>query len=584
MKVNKQVILGILMVCICSCSNDITETIEETIKETPCTTRYVVTPDEGSISNPNLINDWENIDLITLNSGDSVTTPWSSHGTMSSLSETFRNDIKKEDGWKMLFHTFKNVRINKELNYMFFYNQFTGYIKIFFFYENAERSQGTQWYLKTSNGQKVILLDEPTYFSKLYTEPATNNQLLFSNMGQNPAYGIEKGWNGFDFPIFRYCTDLTSMDFIIGAYDKTITEFNIYGNTDFSTVGTISTTSSQTPGIHNVISNLAGSQAKSFIDKLGGKIFSDKVIFGTQIASLIGSIPTAGYASAITSGLNMLFGKTTTTSSSDIKLTTTGTMTLGGTSSTVTTTHIPAFSFNLYNILNSGNDQNNSGIVAASTSTTGHHLGVWTLKKNPIVYYDRITLISTTQKIGESSDGSRIIVKGHTPLPSIKRYEIEPIINPDLLPYIKNHSFSVRFVPCDKAEGKTYNGGRHDINYYSGKSNIIYLDDNLCLRETKGNLQYYDMTLPVLKYNNIDPVCFYYDWGEIRRGQLIAIVTLNMTCIIEGKEKEISQSQVYKVDYGIDKSFTQPDDVHRPPYVVVANYNMPYSQSNGLYY
>lgn len=575
-KTSKKIILGVFMACLCSCSNDVVEKFQEP----SCMTRMLVTGNEASISNPTLINDWENIEKIALNSGERVTPPWSQLGSVGTLSETFRKDIKKEDGWKILFHTCKEVGVLSHLNYIFFYNQFTGYMKVFYYYESAERSQGTQWYIKTSNGSKVKLLDEPVYLTKPDSEPAANNQLLFSNMVQNPAYGVEKGWNGFEFPISRYGTDLTSMDFLVGAYDKTISEFNIMGNAEFSTVGTITTTSSQTPGIHNVVSNLAGPEAKKIVDKLGNKVFGDKVLFGKKIAELISSIPSSGFASAIKSGLNVIFGKTTTTSTSDVYLTTTGKITLGGTSSTVTTNHIPSLTFNLYDILN-GVNKNNTGVVAVPTATTGHHLGVWTLEKNPVVYYERITLISNWQKIGETDNGARVIVKGHTQLPRMKRYEFNPIINPDLLPYIKNHSFSIEFIPCDKMEGKDYHLG-NDINYYSGKTDIIYSDENLCLRETADTNKYHDMTLAVRKTNNIDPLCFYYDWGRINRGQLMAVVTLNMTCVIDGKEKEISQSQIYDVDYGTDTSYTQPTDVHHPPYVVVANLDNPYALANGL--
>lgn len=53
------------------------------------------------------------------------------------------------------FHTFKEVGLNKGLNYMCFYNQFIGCIKVFYYNEEAVLSQGAQWYIKTNGGIKT---------------------------------------------------------------------------------------------------------------------------------------------------------------------------------------------------------------------------------------------------------------------------------------------------------------------------------------------------------------------------------------------------------------------------------------------
>ena len=77
--------------------------------------------------------------------------------------------------------------------------------------------------------------------------------------------------------------------------------------------------------------------------------------FGSKLTKIISSIPGAGYISAISSGLNLIFGKTTTTTTtSDIKLSTTGNISLTGTGSSQTTADIPPISFNLYDIITSG--------------------------------------------------------------------------------------------------------------------------------------------------------------------------------------------------------------------------------------
>ena len=100
---------------------------------------FSVGPNDSSQSNPDLNDNWENLDAIYLNTKDlsgeseSVTAPWA-NGSSSILDTTFRYDTKKEDGWQMLVHTFKEATYEAEQeNYMCFYNPNTGIIKMLYF-------------------------------------------------------------------------------------------------------------------------------------------------------------------------------------------------------------------------------------------------------------------------------------------------------------------------------------------------------------------------------------------------------------------------------------------------------------------
>jgi len=97
-------------------------------------TRSIVETSTESETNPTLISDWENIETVKLNSSSIVTVPWVT-GASTALSGVFCKDIKKEDGWMMLFHTFKRANLDIGQNYMCFYNMFTGYLKFFYYYE-----------------------------------------------------------------------------------------------------------------------------------------------------------------------------------------------------------------------------------------------------------------------------------------------------------------------------------------------------------------------------------------------------------------------------------------------------------------
>lgn len=81
-------------------------------------------------------NNWENHTSVKLNTGDSINLPWVPP-VVSNLPFSTANDIKKEDGWIMLAHTFQpnSMNENQQLNYIILYNQRNGLLKIFYYIE-----------------------------------------------------------------------------------------------------------------------------------------------------------------------------------------------------------------------------------------------------------------------------------------------------------------------------------------------------------------------------------------------------------------------------------------------------------------
>lgn len=96
--------------CFCACTDE-SVTIEDSLLPM---TRAIVNEANASKSNPDLLYNWENMSEVVLNTaitpevGDKVTLPWA-NGAQTLLPQKFCEDIKKKDGWKMLFHTFKEV-------------------------------------------------------------------------------------------------------------------------------------------------------------------------------------------------------------------------------------------------------------------------------------------------------------------------------------------------------------------------------------------------------------------------------------------------------------------------------------------
>lgn len=540
-------------------------------------TRAIVDEFRPSLSNPDLLSNWENLEEIVLSTerpiggGYRVGTPWAD-GIDSNLAESFRKDIKKEDGWKMLFHTFKEVGLSKGLNFMCFYNQFTGFIKIFYYNEETKDSQGAQWYVKTSEGGEIKMLDEATYVSKPASAPATNDMLILSNLCDVPTTGIGRGWNGFELQV-PYTTDLRSMDFMIGAYEKHVTDYNILGKAYLSSLGSITTIQESSTGISKMLANLAGSEAKEFIDKLGEGVFGDAVILGKKITDLISKIPGSSYISAITKGLDMLFGKTTSVSTSDIKLTTTGTLEMSGTGTSETTSVVPTLNFNLYELLNPSTTSSNVNLVTNTTSTSGHYLGVWTLEDYPEVSLNRFELILNPQYI---STGNGYRVYGDVYTPSVKKENYKVIFNPDILPYIKKYHVSVKYMECTKLNGEVIDGmDMHEYLQYP----LIYNDDDRIFYETDS----YMTNIIGGRYTvsgQQQPMTCWLDWGDVTDGRWLAVIRVDFEVEYEGKITNIGQSRVYKVKFKVDDELSNMSEtIHQPPYSVIINYRDPFFSS-----
>lgn len=565
----------ILLLCLVSCQKDFE------FEEFPIS-RAIVDENRSSISNPDLIYNWENIDRITINTigadltSKKVTPPWSD-GTSSPLSEIFRKDIKKEDGWKMLFHTFKEVGLDEKQNYICFYNQFTGVIKVFYYYEGENQNQGTQWFIRTSNNQNAKLFNLVEYVTPTDTAAYDHNMLLFSNFSGDPIGGISPGWNGFEFEV-PYCTDYKNIDFVIGAYDKRIINFDFSGKTESSITGTITSTKQKKPGIINkALASLAGPEAKKLVDKL-----PEKVNLGSKLTDLVKSIPSKGYVSAISSGLNSIFSKTTTTTQ-DVKLTTSGSITMEGTGTSEATAGIPSLSFSLYNTLNPTQEQvstSSSFVYNMQTATNEHYVGLWTMRTVPLVIYERVTSVSEITRF-PSYGTDYYGVTGKTNTPKLWGYS-SITINPDVAPYITGYTIDHNFIVCDTLEGAPFKKGIVDVADL-GKKTLLYSDGNNCFYEALHYRQEIpNGSWPVYIYH--DPSSYYYDWGFVTNGRLLVVLSINIEFSYLGKTTVVNQSRTYNVGYGTDALYEDlPDDLHHPPFSYVLNYGYPYFQERNFW-
>lgn len=223
----KKIFLVILVLfAVLSCEKRMNYIPDENVNVSAVTKSLV--PIVTSTSNPDLIDNWENITSIKLNGGGVSDAPWIYlPGNSMNIPDYFRFDIKKEDSWKMVYHTLTDVE-STEPNYIIFYNDKTGILKVFYYSRAYENNQGLYW---------VLEADRPTYLiqSNTITQNYQKNKFITtSNVIDHNSISelghLNPGWNAFYFEL-PYCyEDNTDLKMSIYAYNVEVSDIYLIGN------------------------------------------------------------------------------------------------------------------------------------------------------------------------------------------------------------------------------------------------------------------------------------------------------------------------------------------------------------------
>lgn len=564
-----------------SCDSD--NLIAETDFETDFSTRSIIS-DGGDVSstNPYLLTDWEDLSEILLNTNTVVSTPWV-NGSSTLLSADFRKDIKKEDGWDMLFHTFKKLNHDPGANYMCFYNKFTGVLKVFYYNETSiTGGTKTQWNIsQTSYTDKPLrIFDAPNFFSKADDEDSENvsRSVSIVNNVNNNSQGLTLGWNGFEYQIPRYSAQSLDCEISIGAEDITIVSFEFLGSNDQITTGTIKSITSDDKSIVEGTTTQSGDEAIEFINKFDSLMtkLQDVNFIGDKVKEGLKKVTTSKPYDYISKGLKYIFGRSTATTyytTSKVYLETNGKITLSGTGTTSSPSVVVPITFNIQDILkkrNTTSSQNvSSSIVNANTDYEA--LGVWNIKTLPRVSYHPAGSVFPTRitKYGN------VEVKGEFTPPYFYNDVPEIIFNPAIKPYIKSYKTDIAIFNCLKANKKEYLPQVNDVYGYTMLT-PEYQDTE---KEIYSFQNYFEMeyqtVFPPEVLNEEDTKVFYFNWGSILEGRLIAYVSVEMDINYKGKEFKVYETRAYPVSYC---PFTGPtiSEYHNPPYSVVINYYNPF--------
>lgn len=365
---------------------------------------------------------WESCGDIITASGSKLVMPW--HDAASSnFSLDYLKDMKKEDGWVLVTHSFNLPDYDNIYNhYMAFYNQASGDLKI---YINPK----TEIKFGINNATWEVYCNNPQSWFNGLNEVSIPSSYKFKNsytwettVSTRNTYSIlDRGWNVITIPCLTYDPNAPSDNTIqIESYAYTTSIIDMVGETTGSLEGKIIAegTSNPTQKIQNTISSSLGSEAEKWAEKN----LKTKVNVGDAILNGIKT----GIGSLVSSGahlvLNSIFGRfsKTTYSEYNVRL------------NLKTSSHFD------------GTQRKPEGTGLSSTriqigsGKTGVQLGAWTLSENPTIYIHPVGVMnSSANGIKDDEASYRFSASGNS--------KADIVINPQLKPHVV--SYSVNCVP-----------------------------------------------------------------------------------------------------------------------------------------
>lgn len=193
-----------------SCSKDI-------IEEEDIFNGFIL--NANSTANEKFLTDWENVQVVKINSTnriDSTATPWNSKKSVSVLPDQICSDVKKADGWEMVFSSLGDQTV-KDANYFALYNKHLGIMRVFCFVSDAS-GIGSELSFGVKLGSSR--LKTPFYHTLAYGIPASHSQVATNIPIASPSadsfyayyspytitgnHAPTRGWYAFDVDMSAY--------------------------------------------------------------------------------------------------------------------------------------------------------------------------------------------------------------------------------------------------------------------------------------------------------------------------------------------------------------------------------------------
>lgn len=314
-------------------------------------------------SSDGTVGEWETWTKIKLAGvSDSVATPWNDISTSGKIPTDVRMDIKHKDGWNLIAHTI-NGKGERNMNYLFFHNRYSGILKVFYYANKVEQNTTGIWHLHFEQPQSFLAFSNTIAET---TSVKSNDDIYLTNLSTITTKAFNQGWNCFQIEL-AYDPNFSEGTLQVIPETLTTSKINLDGSFEATTDGTIISTTTSNP-LNGVIKGVAGLAGKSAEKWVENALKSDKFKkIKADVVKGAGSIVTSGAASLLGSFVGAFDKNNQTTQTVNLK--TTGTTSLEGTITTMTSSNFMPITLSI-SIKNVG------------------RLGAWCLTQTPIVYME----------------------------------------------------------------------------------------------------------------------------------------------------------------------------------------------------
>lgn len=429
---------------------------------------------------------WENHHTIVTASGKTVNLPWSTNSMDANLTIEIANDVKKEDGWQLICHTFVPTSSISEhgRNYLFLHNLRTGKLKVLYYLEQSYiPNNSAAWQITLTGSHKWLNFDMEMALP--LDQSADLRTLVTTNLMASPAKGFEEGWNGF---MMEMAYDPGTNERILEIYPYNLNQANINLLTEYESYaeGVILTNSSSNPlsSLTGEVATLVGKAGNKWLSKnidwerLGFKEAETRVI--PELAASAGGAILKYGVNRILNSLTAPFSKETQTRH-DLQFKTTGKAITEGTMTFLSTS--PAKNLRI--------DFSHHKVGA---------LGVWNLRSQPVIYIEPIAFLNEVLSTPESPVYN---YSGYYYLD----YSVE--VNPQLKPYIvggwtETDILSLQGHYRPKTEGLPREFGQVGMPYSGGTSGYYH------------NIYGEDMYNSIYRLYDMQGILYPYPWDVLQ--------------------------------------------------------------------
>lgn len=297
--------------------------------------------------------DWHRVKLA--NYSDSVYVPWNRSFTATSIPDDVRFDIRAEDGWKLVGNTL--TRNEPKMNYLIFYNQFTGVLKGFYYLEEGVSGNNAFWQLEFTNRDKVLYNQDGFYTYPLSSDKTTS-MVHVMNVTTNKTKGFTIGWNCFQVELAYQYVNNPNVTIGISAYQQNVGNISLQGEFTSSSSGSIISSMPSSSSVQPTYGLFNKSNITMVQDSAKQWILSNISIDGSKrpiknvATNVIKNLINNDISSLVTSGLGLIFGswgasRMATPTNYSLNFKTTGDIKLDGSTGMLSTTAVPSVRLNV---------------------------------------------------------------------------------------------------------------------------------------------------------------------------------------------------------------------------------------------